>query len=219
MTGTDTGVGKTVITCGMARMLSNRGTDVGVMKPFASGIPDGTPYNTADVRMLMDSARVVDPVDLVNPQFYPLPASPYTAYREGHGVNFDLVVESFLRLADMHDIMLVEGIGGVMTPLSPGYFLYDIIKRLKLDTILVTSNRLGAINHVLMSASICRHYGVAIRGIIINCIDDGYEPAALRGDLEALTGLGVLATIPKIDPFEPGRMHDVVESVINLDSF
>lgn len=218
ITGTDTDVGKTVFTCGLARALSNSGVNVGVMKPFASGIPDGTPYNTADVRMLVDAARVDDPISLVNPQYYPIPLSPYTAYKLGHEVDVDVVVDSFLKLADAHDVVLVEGIGGVMTPLLPGYLLCDMIKRINLHTLVVTRNRIGAINHVLMSVKACEDCGIAIRGLVINCIDDGYEPAALRADLEDLTGHPVLGTIPRLESLDPEILSDAVSSAISLPS-
>lgn len=200
ITGTGTGVGKTTIATGLARALKRRGTNVGVMKPFAAGIPDGTKFGSPDVRMLMEASGVTDKISLVNPHFYPVPASPYTASRNhGSTADIDITHDSFREISKIHDTVIVEGIGGIMTPILEDYFVYDIIKRLDLCAILVTRNAIGAINHTLMSARICGDEGIQVRGIIINAIDDGYDPGVLASELGDLTKLDILGTVPKID--------------------
>ena len=82
ITGTDTDVGKTYVTAGLAIMLRKMGMDVGVMKPFAAGLVQKKGYKSEDVEILSKSAQINDPETLVNPQFFPIPASPYTAWKK-----------------------------------------------------------------------------------------------------------------------------------------
>ena len=81
VTGTDTDVGKTYITAGLAVALRKMNVDVGVMKPFAAGTAQKKGYKSEDVEILAKAAQVSDPEDLMNPQFFPIPASPYTAWK------------------------------------------------------------------------------------------------------------------------------------------
>ena len=81
ITGTDTDVGKTYITSGLAVVLQKMGMDVGIMKPFAAGTAQKKGYKSEDVEILSRAAQVNDPENLVNPQFFPIPASPYTAWK------------------------------------------------------------------------------------------------------------------------------------------
>ncbi len=219
ITGTDTGVGKTVVTAGLARALKRRGLDVGVMKPFAAGFPDDTKYRTDDVRRIMVAAKVSDDVGLVNPQFYPMPASPYTAMQHfGCKVDVPLVLESFSVLSDSHDLVLVEGIGGIMAPILKDYFVYNLIRDLRIPAILVTGTRVGTINHVLMSARICRDSDVPVRGIIVNAANGGYPEDQLGRDLEDLGGLPVLGSIPRVDFPDYDAVSDIISERIDLSS-
>lgn len=215
--GTDTGVGKTVATAGLARALRRQGTDVGVMKPFASGAPDGTEYRAEDVRRIMDAAGVSDDIGLVNPQFYPIPASPYAAGRvTGLAVDVQRVMESFSRLSESHDLVIVEGMGGVMVPILEGYFLYDLIRDMGIPAVLVVPTRMGAMSHALMSARTCRSGGVTVRGAIINDMDDGYRADELGRDLKDLAGLPILGTIPRCASLDPDALADAVSEGIDL---
>ena len=223
--GTDTGVGKTAVAAGLARALKRRGVDVGVMKPFAAGVPDGTAYRTADVRRLMEAAGVRDDVGQVNPQFYPVPASPYTAGRNlGLEVDVPRVLESFSRLSGSHETVVVEGMGGVMTPILGDYFVYDLVRDLGTPMILVTGTRVGSINHALMSARVCRDGGVTIRGIVVNDGVDGgagegagrYPAGELRRDLEALTGIQVRGVVPRAPSQDPDALCDAVSAGLDL---
>ncbi len=159
ITGTDTGVGKTALTAGLARALRRRGVSVGVMKPYASGIPDGTPYRTRDVRLIMEAAGMDEgDVGLVNPMFYPKPTSPYSATLGKDGSDgddhrdVDVVLDAFDKLAKRYDVVIVEGIGGVMTPIHEDYFVCDLAEDMGIPAVLVTTTRMGAVNHAVMSA-------------------------------------------------------------------
>ena len=156
ITGTDTGVGKTVITASLAAILRRRGIDVGVMKPVSTGGPGKGRFQSSDVELLHGAAMVSDAEKTINPVFLPVPASPYDAAKAlDVKIDMDLVFDSYRTLAKSHQVMLVEGIGGVMTPIKRNFFVADMIKQMGLDTIIVTRSGLGTINHTIMTAELC----------------------------------------------------------------
>jgi dethiobiotin synthetase len=216
VTATDTGVGKTTMTAAMAFSLKNLGIGVGVMKPFACGKQQKTGFRSEDVSILTKSAQINDPEELVNPYFFPLAASPYTAANKlGAQIDTELVIHRFEKLQTMHQMMLVEGIGGIMTPILKDYGVVDLIKDMNLDTIIVTSSRLGTVNHTLMTINAAQKSGIKIRGMIINCIDStGYDVDELKNDLTNLSGVEVLCTIPHLDNI---KVTDVANIMKNSD--
>ena len=134
ITGTDTDVGKTCVTASIARLLNEKNVDVGVMKPFASGVDTNSDGISDDVRVLMEYSGVSDAVDLVNPYFFDIPSSPFDASRQLN-VEIDLskIYDSFKELSEKHDLVLVEGIGGILTPILNNFFLVDLIRKLNPD--------------------------------------------------------------------------------------
>jgi len=118
ITGTDTDVGKTYITAGLAVTLRKMGIDVGVMKPFAAGIAQKNGFKSEDIEILSNAAQVNDPENLMNPQFFPISASPYTASKKLKiKPKVSAILSSFKKLSKIHDLILVEGMGGLMTPI------------------------------------------------------------------------------------------------------
>ncbi len=220
ITGTDTDVGKTYITAGLASAFRKRGINIGVMKPFAAGTPQNIGFKSSDSEILMKAAQVNDPEQLVNPQFFPIPASPFTATESlGSKVDIELVLDSFKKLLQLHDMMLVEGMGGILTPIQKNYFVTNLIKDMNLHTIIVTRTKIGTVNHTLMTCNMCENYGLKVQGIIINNFDsDGYAPNELKRDLEKLTGIPVLGIIPHIKKFDLEKIRNIMEQEINIQS-
>ena len=203
VTGVDTGVGKTVFTCALAHTLHSSGIDVGIMKPFATGLSRTGQYKSEDVELLIKYSGVSDPQQLVNPYFFEIPASPYMAAKKlGKTINIDTVLSSFERLESIHDVVIVEGIGGIMTPILKDYFVADLIKDLHLDSILVTSTKIGSVNHALLSIDACKKYGIRITGLVINEADSGYDVNDLESDLVSLSGVDVICKIPHVSDIE-----------------
>ena len=204
VTGTDTGIGKTVFTCGLATLLRVSGIDVGVMKPFATGIPQKNGFQSEDVSMLVSSSGVSDPESLINPYFFAIPASPYSAAKKlGKQIDLDLVFSSFDKLRSIHDVVLVEGIGGIMTPILKDYFVIDLIKDLNFDTMIVAGSKIGTINHTMLTIDACKKHGIHISGLIINQTDkNGYDLNELGQDLTSLSGVDVISKIPNLDNVE-----------------
>ncbi len=197
VTGTDTGVGKTHVAAGIAITLRMMGIDVGVMKPFAAGDAQKSGFKSQDADILRRAARSDDPESLINPQFFPIQASPYTA-RTNLGMNPDVgaVTSSYKRLAKIHDTVVVEGIGGVMTPILEEYFVANLIAEMGIPAVVVAGSKVGTINHTVMTCMACQRYGVSVKGIIINDFAGGYPASDLSRDLEALTGIRVLGSVP-----------------------
>ncbi len=152
--------------------------------------------------------------------FLLVPASPYTAAQKlGIEVALDSVLQSFKKLSSSHQMMLVEGIGGILTPIFRNYYVTNLIKDLDLDTIIVTTNRIGTVNHTLMTCKMCNSYDLRVQGIIINSLDQsGYSPVELKKDLETLTRIPVLGIIPNLDKFEINSLSESVENEIDLKS-
>ena len=201
ITGTDTDVGKTYVAAGLAVTLRKMGIDVGIMKPFAAGTPQKKGLKSEDVEILSRAAQVSDPEELMNPQFFEMAASPYTASKNLKvKVRVNSVLSNFKKLSKLHSMLLVEGMGGIMTPILKNYFVTHLIKDMKLSAVLVTRTKIGTVNHTIMTCKMCEKYKIPIKGIIINNFDsDGYQVKDLKRDLQSITGVPILGTIPYIE--------------------
>ena len=222
ITATDTGVGKTTITAALAASIKKSGIDVGIMKPVATGILQKTGFKSSDVSILYNAAKVTDPENEVNPIFMPLPVSPYDASKI-LDLKFDkkIIFEQFAKLKNKHEMMLVEGIGGILTPLTRDYFVADLIKDLGLETIIVTRSTLGTLNHTMMTIKTCRDYKIPVKGILVNNYDENGGPAEKNSPttIHEITGVPILGVLPFIRDYENlEEMISRVEKNIDLKS-
>lgn len=221
VTGTDTGVGKTAITAALATSLRKRGIDVGVMKPIATGAPQKTGFKSADVTLLHEATKVNDSEEAINPIFLPVPSSPYDATKAlGLEIDVKIIHEKFQHLLKVHQMLLVEGIGGIMTPITKDFFVADMIKEMKLETIIVTRSTLGTLNHTLMTFRMCKEYGIAVKGMIINYFDEKGSLAERNAPstLYEITGLPILGIIPFVKDYQKlDAMTSIVEKNIDLN--
>ena len=218
ITGTDTDVGKTYVTAGLAVSLRNMGIDVGVMKPFAAGIPQKKGFKSEDLEILANAAQINDSESLLNPQFFPIPASPYTAWKNLKiKPKINKIISNFKKLSQIHSTILVEGMGGIMTPILKNYFVTDLIKDLKIPAILVTRTKIGSINHTIMTVNMCKKYKIQIKGIVINDFDSGgYKTKELTRDLKNLTGVSILGSIPFIDDLSNASLYKIFSKNLDL---
>ncbi len=218
ITGTDTDVGKTYIAAGLAVAIRKMGIDVGVMKPFAAGTAQKKGYKSEDIVILSRAAQACDPENLVNPQFFPIPASPYTAWKNLKiKPKINSVLSSFKSLSKIHSMMLVEGMGGIMTPILKNYFVTDLIKDMKIPAVLVTRTKVGTVNHTIMTVKMCEKYKIPIKGIIINDFDsDGYKVKELTRDLKSLTGVPILGSIPFINDLSDASLNRIFKKNLDL---
>lgn len=220
ITGTDTDVGKTYITAGLAVTLRKMGLDVGIMKPFAAGIPQTKGFKSEDVEILSRSAQVSDPEKLVNPQFFNMAASPYTASQKlKTKVKLSSALSSFKKLSKLHEMILVEGMGGLMTPILKNYFVSNMIKDMKLPAVIVVRTRIGTVNHTIMTCKMCENFKIPIKGIIINNFEsDGYDPSLLKRDLQKLIGVKVLGIVPFIENLSDESLYQNFKKNINFSA-
>ena len=174
ITGTDTGVGKTVVACALAAWCRRQGIDVGVMKPIATG---GRRVRAGGLRRLVSEdairlARAVGTCDawhLVNPVCFKEPLAPWTAALRAHAsIRLDVVHRAFHELCARHEFVIVEGVGGLLVPLSVRLTVADLAKQFRLPLLLVARPGLGTLNHTLLSLQCIRHLQLPLRGIVIN---------------------------------------------------
>ena len=214
ITGTDTGVGKTSIMAGLARSMSKLGVDVGVMKPIATGYPSKDGFKSADVTKIVEAASIKDPENLINPVFLSLPTSPYDATKLlDLSVDMSLIFAQFKKLLSLHEMLLVEGIGGIMTPITKNFYVADMIKQMGIETIIVTRATIGTLNHTVMTCKMCKEYGIKIHGLVINNFDEKGTPAEKNAPstLYELTNIPILGTIPFIKDLN--NIEKLIESV------
>jgi dethiobiotin synthetase len=219
ITGTDTDVGKTYIAAGLAVAFRKIGIDVGVMKPFAAGRAEKKGYKSEDIVILSRAAKACDPEKLVNPQFFKIPASPYTAWKTlKTKPKVSTILSSFKKLTKLHDMILVEGMGGIMTPILKNYYITNLIKEMKIPAVIVTRSKIGTVNHTIMTCKMCEKYKIPVKGIIINNFDEGYPIPELKRDLQNLTGIKVLGSIPFIKNKSDASLYRIFKKNIDLKS-
>ena len=215
VTGTDTGVGKTVVTGALAAVLRADGVDVGVAKPVQSGAErndlDG---DTAVLRAL---SGVPDSTDQINAYAFSEPLAPLIASRRaGVGVEIDRCIELVEALARTHTAVLVEGAGGLHVPVGEHWTMADLMIRLCLPVLVVARATLGTINHTVLTVEAIRARGLRVAGVVINGPGDASTPenAAV---IERLGAVAVLGTVGAIEePTAPGRMAALVRA--NVDT-
>lgn len=207
--GTDTGVGKTRIACGLMQALARSGRSVAGMKPVASGCrvsEDG--LRNADAEALRACSSVPFDYADINPYAFAPATAPHLAARAA-GVNIDIgkISAHFQHLAAQVDDVVVEGVGGWRVPLGPHTSMVDVVRALQLPVILVVGIRLGAMNHALLSLESMTRAGVEVRGWIANHIDPDPVLAEYPAALQALMTVPLLAEIPCIVPLA-GTLDD-----------
>lgn len=199
VTGTDTGVGKTVVACALVRGLRARGLDVGVMKPCETGVGADGPL---DAIRLTRAAGDPDPLELVCPQRFALPAAPsVAAEHEARRVDLEGLARAFAALAARHDVMVVEGAGGLLVPTRPPATMADLASALGLPLLIATRTALGTINHTLLTLAEAERRGLRVAGVVASHAD-GPLSAADRANfahLRARLGDGLVGEIPPLE--------------------
>jgi dethiobiotin synthetase len=189
ITGTDTGVGKTTVSCGIAAALRHRGYRVGVFKPAETGcVPTAAGgLHPADAARLKFFSECALDLSSICPYALREPLAPAAAaQRDGVNIDLERLVGCHDTLAAHHDITLIEGAGGLLVPLTPTLTFADLATRLRVPVLVVVGSRLGAINHSLLTMRYARFAGLPVLGYVINFLTPG-------ADLAAETNVGVLA--------------------------
>jgi dethiobiotin synthetase len=206
VTGTDTGIGKTLVAAALLTALRHGGQRAIGMKPVASGCAAGAGgLRNADAEALIAHSSVVMDYALVNPYALAEPVAPHLAARAaGIEICLDHCVAAFEALSTNADFVVVEGVGGWAVPLGPALMQADLVRALRVPVILVVGLRLGCINHALLSARAIQSDGCTLAGWIGNRIDPAMarceENIATLKDRLAAPCLGVLPHAPSLAP-------------------
>ena len=201
VTGTDTGVGKTVVACGLARGLVAAGFRVAVMKPVASGAErtaDG--LRNTDALALADSGNVAADYAQINPYCFEPPISPHIAAKEaGIEVDTSKIRRGYDALAAQADWVVVEGAGGWFAPISDHRTMADLTWSLSIPALMVVGLKLGCLNHAQLTRLAIEAHGVTFAGWIASGVDPALERTADNlAALERLLGEPALAVVPNL---------------------
>lgn len=225
--GTDTGIGKTVVSAGLAMTLREKGLKVGVMKPVATGC-SGVNHRliSSDAVFLFEAAEN-EYAPLTSPIRFRNPVAPSVAETyEQKEVDVPALIKSYRRLSEIYDYVVVEGIGGLMVPIHKRYYVANLIRDLGLPILIVAPLGLGAINHTLLTVDSAMIRGLAIKGIIFNRAPlVNFSLAELTNPkvIHELTGLPILGSLPEIDDIDVehcryGKLAEIFRDRINISA-
>ncbi len=214
MTGTDTGVGKTVVTGGIVAALRARGHNVGVAKPLQSGALADDP--AGDAMLLREWSGVSETATEIAPYSFAAALAPSVAAElEGRVVTLVDAVDAVHAIAERHDAVVVEGAGGLIVPLGPDWTVADLAVALALPVLVVARAGLGTVNHSSLTVRVLRSLGLDPVGVVLNGPAD--ESSRRNAQLiEELADVRVLGHTPAVD----GELdvRKLVEDNIDLDA-
>ena len=218
ITGTDTGVGKTVVAAGLAACLRSRGIRVGVMKPFATGsVMRGPDRVSLDALFLRDAAGCTDGLSVVNPVCLREPLAPLVAaQQERTVVDMAGVERAYGQICKAHDVVIVEGVGGLAVPITEALLIGDMQAIFDLPMWIVARPSLGTINHTLLTVEFARRRGWVVDGIVFNGGDPVHDGLAEATNPSVIATwcqapiLGRLPELPEVD-VDTGGMAGLAE--------
>jgi dethiobiotin synthetase len=231
ITGTDTGVGKTIVTAGIVSLLIKEGLDVGVMKPIETGCPKRNGrLIPRDATFLKAVSRSKDDLSLINPYRFSKPLAPLIAAEIDHEeIEIGKISTAYKKLRERHDIIFVEGAGGLLVPLTGKLTNLDLILELNLPAIVVVGSKLGAVNHALLTLNWARENGAKILGLLIN--QPSPNPSSRKslvektnpGLIRSFTEVPVLGNVPYIPLisrsylFSKSALMNILRKAIDLE--
>jgi dethiobiotin synthetase len=219
ITGTDTGVGKTLVSAAIIRMLISKGAKTGAMKPVETGCEK---RNDAliphDGMFLKEMAGMDDSIDLITPLRFEHPLAPMTAAElEKRPVEIKKIFDAYEALAKKYEFMVVEGAGGLLAPIAPGYFTADLIKGMKLPLVVAARASLGTINHTLLTVNYALKEGIDVLGVIINSTNPEHGIAEDTNPqvLKRLCPVPVIGAMPYLENISKNNIEEA--ALKNLD--
>jgi dethiobiotin synthetase len=201
ITGTDTGVGKTFVAVGLINALKEKGLNVCPMKPVETGcrtkkgklIPE-------DAMSLIRASGIKEAIDVINPYRFKPPLAPSVASElERKSIKKEKIFSAYNYLSKKYDIIIVEGAGGIMTPVYKKYLFLDFISDINLPIIIVSRPGLGTINHTLLTISAAKGRGVNILGVVINYAGQIKNDISVKSNpkiIESIGGIPLVGIVP-----------------------
>jgi len=206
--GTDTGVGKTIVTCRLLAQLRQAGINALGMKPVASGLTQNNGYWTNDDVEAICQATGQD-IDraVMNPYAFEPFIAPHIAARQaGKSIDLGRIEACYEQIRSQADMVVIEGAGGLMTPLNEQQTFIDLAERLSLSVILVVAIRLGCINHALLSTQAIVGAGIPLMGWVANYPDSpGERDTEVEGAIQSRLSAPLIATFP----YQSGAIKDI----------
>lgn len=208
LTGTDTEIGKTFITCALLHRAARDGLRAAGIKPVAAGTDDGG--RNEDVEAIRAASNVVLPNETINPWCFKAAIAPHiAAAEEGKVIDFAPILAACDEARRQSDLLIVEGVGGFRVPLGVDRDSADLAVALGLPVILVVGLRLGCINHALLTAEAIAARGLTLAGWVANCVDPAMPRRAENiAALEQRLGAPLLGTVPHLPGGEPATAAD-----------
>ncbi|NLC24238.1 MAG: dethiobiotin synthase [Oxalobacter sp.] len=214
VTGTDTGVGKTLVTCAIIHGLSQQGMTVAGMKPVAAGVTlQNRQWHNEDTDAIISASSIMLPPALVTPYLLKTAISPnIAASLENTVIQWSRISDSYDQIREMAPSVIIEGIGGFKVPLSESYTAADLAVQFGLPVILVVGLRLGCLNHALLSAEAILSRGLPLTGWVANHID----PMMLY-DAENIASLEQHIPAPRLAAIPYIKSASIVEAAKYFD--
>lgn len=201
VTGTDTGVGKTLIAAALLHGLAQRGLRAVGMKPVAAGtvMVDGKRVNE-DTEMLLTAGNVAAPRNLITPYLFDEPAAPHLAAQlAGISITAAPILAAYRQLTELAEAVIVEGVGGFVVPLADGFDTADLALLLRLPVVMVVGIRLGCLNHALLTAEAIAARGLTLVGWVANLLEDAMPHASANiATLMRAMNAPLLGVVPRL---------------------
>ncbi len=198
VTGTDTGVGKTIAVLAMAALLKEKGLSVGVFKPVQSGV--------GDAEFLKEHLALSDQLREINPYCAAEPLSPHLAFkRQGIKIDVHRILQALQALRARYDVVLVEGAGGLLVPIVRNYLMADLASEMGSELIIVARLGLGTINHSLLTIREAERRGLKVAGLIFSDVSGGKKGIPEKTNpqmVKHLSGVPVLGCVPHLKKFD-----------------
>jgi dethiobiotin synthetase len=221
ITGTDTGVGKTLVASALARHFWSKGLKVGVMKPIETGVSNPAELG-ADAALLRWASNSTDDEKLISPYRFLQPLAPCQAATASKSqIEPENIVEAYHALRRGKDIMLVEGAGGLMVPIRGGYIMADLARQLGTSLLVVTHPRLGTLNHTLLTTFSARAMDLELCGFIINQMPEKPGDAELAAPhlLASLASADLLGVLPEVSGTDQDKVKILADKIEELPAY
>ncbi|WP_377890972.1 dethiobiotin synthase [Alkalihalobacillus sp. R86527] len=219
VTGTDTDVGKTIVSSGIAAALKNKGHDIGVFKPMLSGVKRNDPMS--DTMMLKRYSGDDSPLIDITPYQFDEPLAPYlAAKRQNCEVSFSELSGCWNDVKDRHDFFIVEGAGGITVPFGQAYLVSDVAKEVGFPIIIVSRPNLGTLNHTYLTVDYARRCGLHVLGVVVNDMNEEDRGVAEETNpdlIEKFCDVPVLGVIPRLPHIDGRSLATVFEERIDLE--
>jgi dethiobiotin synthetase len=221
ITGTDTGIGKTLISAALARHFRIRGLRVGVMKPIETGVENPARLGQ-DATLLRWAAGATDNADIISPYRFKRPLAPCQAAAAAQEqIDIERISSAGKSLRLGSDILLIEGAGGLMVPIRGGYLMADLARQLGASLLVITHPRLGTLNHTLLTTFAARTMELKISGFIINKMPESPGEAEREAPhlLASLASAELLGVLPEVHGKDQDKVTQLAEEIEKMPAY